>query len=117
MTTGRIDYSPDYKSEKRKPLNPRVHISAGGRPYLDRKEAVRRMLDSPLEDIAALARIEQNEAAAIERARLERELIERAKEWPANYDREELLGNQLHLALFDAAQSLIEFESVQEKKG
>lgn len=87
MTTGRIDYAPDYKSEKPNPLN------------VIFEEGMRR------------------QQVSAERARLERAIVEAAKQW-ATLRYQPHFGGMVALedALQEATRALIEFESLQEKK-
>src|ERR1051326_1731180 len=59
METGKVEYAPDYKSEKRKPLNPRVNISANGRPFVAKEDVIKSMLGNKSADIESeLARLQ-----------------------------------------------------------
>jgi hypothetical protein len=109
MKSGRIEYAPDYKSEKSEcvqvPPPAHVHFDKSGRAYADPK----RLVDAELGGAAT---------TADERARLEREVIEAAKaerdaygaptwEWTST----------LHAAqrnLRKAVRALTEFESKQK---
>lgn len=55
-------------------------------------------------------------AARLEHARLKEAVVEAAKLWPANYEREELGEKSIDLVLFNATDALIAFE-VEHKIG
>lgn len=103
MSTGRIDYSPDYKSEPELPDGwglVEAFCADGHHRFLP---------DAPKCGCGAVLN------QAVERARLERAVVEAAKQW-----HEMLLmhaGTTLsRKALLEAVDALVEFESLQEKK-
>lgn len=58
----------------------------------------------------AAARCALEAESDVERRRLKESVIEAARQWPANYEREELLNDVIALRLFDAVEALSKFE-------
>lgn len=99
METGKVEYAPDYRSKSQVK---RIAVQKGLPP------------DSSADDIAMLDRLNANEAAAAERSRLERDVIEAAKDWSTKRLQWKA-GVEAESRLCKTISALIDFESQQHR--
>lgn len=110
--TGRIDYSPDYKSEKRR--------DSKGLPIDDRGWPIMEVVD--YDPVATKAKREAQTQRDAERARLERAVVEAAKadrlsvQKGTGTNRDIDAPIHARRVLNDAINALLEFESQQDQK-